>query len=94
MKKITCFCLGALAGALAMAAYRELQAARELAALSDLLPDSPPRIDPAELDTAVQELKRLMKSANGVTYHVMKDDHMDSKRGRQDSIKDVGETTP
>lgn len=39
VKKITCFTLGALAGALGMYAYREFRSAQELRDLRDLLPD-------------------------------------------------------
>ena len=46
VKKITCFTLGALAGALGMFAYREFQAAREIKALSDLTSESRYTVDP------------------------------------------------
>lgn len=42
MNRFTCFCLGALAGALATYAYREYRAAKELEALTFVFPDSPP----------------------------------------------------
>ena len=51
VKQITCFALGALAGALGLYAYREAQAARELQALSDLMPEPRYTVDPqAELE--------------------------------------------
>ena len=86
VKPFTCFTLGAFAGALALYAWREFQAARELAALSDLMPDPPAvetDVDATKLAAAVQELKRQMAEAGSaggsVTYHVMKDDHPEAR---------------
>ena len=59
MKKITCFALSALAGALGMYAYREFQAARELKALQGLEPCTLKNMTPEANAEARQRLNDL-----------------------------------